>query len=59
MLEKNTKQVNQILARIYARCTAIILVLVICSSLGIFEFGRNYMILILVAGLLLALPQVY
>ena len=55
MLEKNTKQVNQILARIYARCTAIILVLVLCSSLGIFEFGRNYTILILVAGLLLAI----
>ena len=55
MLEKNTKQVNQILARIYARCTAIILVLVLCSSIGIFEFGRNYTILILVAGLLLAI----
>ena len=55
MLEKNTKQVNQMLARIYARCTAVILVLVLCSSLGIFEFGRNYTILILVAGLLLSI----
>ena len=53
MLEKNTKQVNQILIRIYARCTAVILILVLCSSFGIFEFGRNYTILILVAGLLL------
>ena len=53
MLEKNTKQVNQMLAKIYARCTVAILVLVLCSSLGIFEFGRNYTILILVAGLLL------
>ena len=55
MLEKNTKQVNRMLARIYARCTAAILVLVLCSSLGIFEFGRNYTMLILVAGLLLAI----
>jgi len=29
--------------------------LVPCSALGIFEFGRNYTILILVAGLLLAI----
>lgn len=54
MLEKNTKQVNQMLARIYARCTVAILILVSCSCLGIFEFGRNYTILILVAGLLLS-----
>lgn len=55
MLEKNTKQVNQMLARIYARCTAAILILVLCSGLGIFEFGKNYTILILVAGLLLSI----
>lgn len=55
MLEKNTKQVNQIMVRIYAVCAAIILVLVVCSCLGIFEFGKVYTSIVFVAGLIISI----
>ena len=51
MLEKNTKQVNAMIARIFARCSIMILVMVACSLLGIFEFGQVYTGIVLVAGL--------
>lgn len=51
MLERNTKQVNAMIARIFARCSAVILVMVACSLLGIFEFGRIYTGIVLIAGL--------
>lgn len=55
MFEKNTKQVNRIMARLLAVATIGILVLVIFSYLGIFEFGRSYTLIILIAGLIIAL----
>lgn len=51
MLEKNTKQVNAMIARIIARCSVMILVMVACSLLGIFEFGQVYTGIVLIAGL--------
>lgn len=55
MFEKNTKQVNQIMARLFAVATLAILVLVAFSCLGIFEFGKRYTLIILIAGLTIAL----
>lgn len=53
MLEKNTKQINQAIANMFAWCTIAVAFLVICSCFGIFEFGRTYTGIILGAGLVL------
>lgn len=37
MLEKNMKQVNQLMNRIYRLCTVAILALVVCSWTGIYD----------------------
>lgn len=55
IFEENTKQVNRAIARILAFCTAIILILVISSLLGWFEFGEDYTLIILIAGLVITL----
>lgn len=55
MFEKNTKQVNQIIARIFAACTAIIMILVVCSAFGVFAFGKRYTMIILIAGLIITI----
>ena len=54
MLEKNMKQVNQLMTRIYRLCTVAILALVVCSWTGIFEFGQEYTMIILIAELIIA-----
>ena len=54
MFEKNMKQVNQLMTRIYRLCSVAILALVACSWTGIFEFGREYTMIILIAGLIIA-----
>ncbi|MBD8968773.1 MAG: hybrid sensor histidine kinase/response regulator [Ruminococcus sp. SR1/5] len=54
MLEKNMKQVNQLMIRIYRLCTVAILALVVCSWTGIFEFGQEYTMIILIAELIIA-----
>ena len=55
MFEKNTKQVNQIMVKLFAAGSLAIAVLVICSWLGIFEFGRNYTLIVLIAGLTISI----
>lgn len=54
MFKKNTKQVNQMIARMYAVGMAVIFILVICSAIGIFEFGKTYTGIILIAGLIIS-----
>lgn len=54
MFKKNTKQVNQMIARMYALGMGVIFILVICSAIGIFEFGKTYTGIILIAGLLIS-----
>ena len=54
MFEENTKQVNQIMARLFIRLSPALLVLVVLSALGIFEFGLTYCIIILVTGFAVA-----
>ncbi|MFR0801934.1 MAG: response regulator [Suilimivivens sp.] len=53
--EENTKQVNRMIARMLACCTVIILILVGCSVAGVFEFGRDYTLIILIAGLFITI----
>lgn len=59
MFEKNTKQVNDIIIKILAVSTIIIAVLVVCSYLGIFDFGRNYTMVILIAGLVITISPIF
>ena len=55
MFEKNTKQVNLMIANMFAAGALVVLVLVVCSVAGIFEFGMEYTLILLVAGLAIAL----
>lgn len=55
MFEKNTKQVNQMIARMYMIGSGVIFVLVFFSVAGIFEFGKTYTGIILIAGLITAI----
>lgn len=55
MFEKNTRQVNEIIAKVFALCTGIILILVACSCFGVFEFGVIYTVIILIAGVILTI----
>ena len=41
MFEKNTKQVNRMIANMFAAGSLVVLVLAVCSTVGIFEFGKN------------------
>lgn len=41
MFEKNTKEVNNIIARMFAACMIAVLVLVICSYLGTWNKQSN------------------
>ena len=52
MFEKNTKQVNRMIANMFAAGSLVVLV---CSTVGIFEFGKKYTMILLVAGLAIAL----
>ncbi|MGO4945657.1 hypothetical protein ACTQ50_04535 [Blautia sp. Sow4_E7] len=55
MFEKNTKRVNRMIANMFAAASVVVVVLVVCSCIGIFEFGRAYTRILLVAGLVIAL----
>ncbi len=55
MFEKNTKEVNHIIARMFAACTVAVLALVVCSYLGVFEFGEGYTLIVLIAGLVVTI----
>lgn len=55
MFEKNTKQVNRMIANMFAAGSLVVLVLAVCSTVGIFEFGKKYTMILLVAGLAIAL----
>lgn len=55
MFEKNTKQVNRMIANMFAAGSLVVLVLAVCSTVGIFEFGKKYTLILLVAGLAIAL----
>lgn len=55
MFEKNTKQVNYMIAKILGICTVAILAMVIGSALGVFAFGQTYTKITLLAGLFITI----
>ncbi len=55
MFEKNTKQVNEIVAHIFAVSTIAIVFMVVCSWLGVFEFGKKYTEIVFIAGLVISI----
>ena len=54
MFEENTKQVNEIMSRLFIRLSPALLVLAGLSMLGVFEFGSTYCIIMLVTGFAVA-----
>ena len=58
MFEKNTKEVNRIIARMFAGCAVAILAIAACSYLGVFEFGERYTLIVLVAGLVVTVSPI-
>lgn len=54
MFEENTKQVNEIMARLFIRLFPALLVLTALSLLGVFEFGHVYCNIMLITGFLVA-----
>ena len=58
MFEKNTKEVNRIIARMFAGCAVAILAIAACSYLGVFEFGEGYTLIVLVAGLVVTVSPI-
>lgn len=55
MLEKNTGQVNRLIARMFLICSAAVVALVLLAWIGVFEFGKGYTLLLLTAGLIITL----
>lgn len=55
MLKENTRQINQMIAKIFAACTIVILLMTVCSYAGFFEFGRNYTIIVFGVGMIVAI----
>ena len=55
MFEKNTKQVNDMMAKMFAAGTVFIILMVILSWLGIFEFGASYTWIVFIAGIAISL----
>ena len=55
MFEENTKQVNRVVMRLFTNFTPAILIMVFLSYVGVFEFGKTYTNIVLVAGLTLGI----
>lgn len=53
MFEKNTAQVNKIIAKMFAFCSIAVPALAVLSWTGVFEFGRSYTLIVLIAGLII------
>lgn len=55
MFEKNTKQVNLVISRMFAVCSVALLIMVVLSYLGVFEIEQEYILLVLLPGLLVTI----
>lgn len=55
MFEKNTKEVNRLIAKMFAACTIAVILLVVCSYFGVFEFGKTYTLIVLIVGLIVTI----
>lgn len=58
MFNKNTKEVNEIIARMLAGCTLAIILLILCSYVGIFSFGRHLTLVLLIVGLITSISPI-
>lgn len=57
MFEKNTKQVNQIIVKIFAVCSIAIALVAIGSYVGFFEFESKYTLIVLIAELVVTISS--
>lgn len=57
MFEKNTKQVNQIIVKIFAVCRIAIALVAIGSYVGFFEFESKYTLIVLIAELVVTISS--
>ncbi len=55
MFEKNTKQVNRTIAKMFAMCLSAVLIMAALSFLGFFEFGTTYTLIVLIAGIVVTI----
>ena len=50
MFEKNTQQINRVIATMLAACSAAILAMIVLAEVGLFEFGTKYTLLLAILG---------
>lgn len=55
VFEKNTRKINSVISKMFAACSAFIIVMGVLSILGIFEFGTAYTAIVLIAGLVICI----
>ena len=59
IFERNTAQVNRSMANILMYCFGLILLMVLLSAVGFFEFGKTYTLILLIVGLFVCLtPEI-
>lgn len=60
IFERNTKQINRIVANIMAVCSVVILMMAFLSIMGFFEFGTGYTYFVIIVGLFVSLsPKLF
>lgn len=60
MFEKNTREVNRLIAKMFAACTIAVILLVVCSYFGVLEFGKTYTLIVLIVGLIVTItPSIF
>ena len=58
MFEKNTRKINNVIAKMFAVCSVLVIVMAVLSILGVFEFGNTYTAIVLVAGLVVSVSPI-
>lgn len=53
MFEKNTRKINNVIAKMFAACSVLVIIMSVLSILGVFEFGNAYTAIVLIAGLVI------
>ena len=58
MFGKNTRKINNVIAKMFAVCSVLVIVMAVLSILGVFEFGNTYTAIVLVAGLVVSVSPI-
>lgn len=58
MFEKNTRKINNVIAKMFAVFSVLVIVMAVLSILGVFEFGNTYTAIVLVAGLVVSVSPI-